>query len=513
MNQTSVWAIAQTETLLQSHSRNSLWGYFLVISTAVYLLYWGVDRTYKLHMHPLASFPGPKEACVSQKWLHRVSEEGSPERVFEQLHQKHNSRAIRIGPNELHIDDVTVYKSVYNQSATYPKHEGFYGGFNIPHTVFAEHVPSLHKEQRRRLNPFFSRRAIGQLEDLLKEKIGQLGKRIDGQSGPYNIYNAIRCTTVDIISHYCAGKPLGQLEKSDQNFHGDFLQSFDSLSKVLWKFIYQPVFRKIITSIPDSIAKAADSETRVMLTLYDACRAAAFDYKRSPPQSDYPTIFSSLSDLREEDMGAEACDLLIAGSDTTAYTLASSIFQISQNASIKRKLVEALDAANIDVEELPSLVELERIEYLNATVREAVRFAIPAPGRLPRVVPHDAKPLVVDGQVIPAGTVIGMSAYTMNFSKEIWGEDAATFNPDRWLGVNGKAMESNMCSFSKGIRSCLGQNLANAEIHYILAYIFGKYDVDSVNKGDKLEVFDRFSTHVTSHSIMVGLRRREDSTK
>ncbi|KAJ9419789.1 hypothetical protein FOXG_06961 [Fusarium oxysporum f. sp. lycopersici 4287] len=71
------------------------------------------------------------------------------------------------------------------------------------------------------------------------------------------------------------------------------------------------------------------------------------------------------------------------------------------------------------------------MEYLNASVREVVRFAIASPGRLPRVVPQGGKTLVVDGRVVPAGSIIGMSAYTMNFSKGLWGDDAATFNPDR----------------------------------------------------------------------------------
>ncbi|PNP82140.1 hypothetical protein FNYG_04329 [Fusarium nygamai] len=509
MDQLLAGALVHAQDFLHHQSQNNLIIGFVVVSAATYFLYATVDRIYKLHFHPLAKFPGPKKACLSQEWLLRVSEQGSPEQVFEKLHEKYNSRAIRIGPNELHIDDVKLYKDIYNQSSTYVKHDAFYAGFNTPHSVFAEHVPSLHKERRRRLNPFFSRRAIGQLEGLLKDKIYELGRRIDSQQGPYNIFNAIRCTTVDIISHYSLGKPFGQLEKSDQGFNGDFLRTFDALSNVLWKFMYKPTFRKIITSIPPRIAKAASKETRLMFTVYDACYAAASNFKRSPPQSSYGTILSSLLDLGEQEMGAEACDLLVAGSDTTAYSLTVAVSQIAKNTRVRKRLAEELDARAINAESLPSLVELEQIEYLNATVREAVRFAIASPGRLPRTVPRNAPPLVVDGQIVPPGTVIGMSAYTMNFSKELWGEDAHTFNPDRWLGAGGKALDTNMCSFSKGLRSCLGQNLAYAEMHYILAYLFRKYEVDLVDKEAKMEVFDRFTSYVNSHALMVHLGRRD----
>ncbi|KAF5671908.1 cytochrome P450 monooxygenase [Fusarium denticulatum] len=302
------------------------------------------------------------------------------------------------------------------------------------------------------------------------------------------------------------GEPLGQLEKSDRGFDGEFIKTFDALSKGLWKFMYKQTFRKIVTSIPTRIAKAASKETRLMFTIYDACYAAAINFKRSPPQSSYSTIFSSLVDLGKQEMGAEAVDLLVAGSNTTAYTLAVAITQIGKNSRVKERVVEALGARAINAENLPSSVELEQIEYLNASVRESVRFAIGSPGRLPRIVPRNAPPLIVNGQVVPPGSVIGMSAYTMNFSKELWGEDADTLKPDRWLGVGGK--DANMCSFSKGLRSCLGQNLAYAEIHYILPYLFMKYEVGLVDKEAGMEVFDRFTSYVNSHLVMVELGRR-----
>ncbi|KPA35274.1 trichodiene oxygenase, partial [Fusarium langsethiae] len=333
------------------------------------------------------------------------------------------------------------------------------------------------------------------LSTLLKDKVEQLGNRIDSQNGPYNIYNAVRCTTVDIISHYCIGKSFGQLEKSDENFNSDFLHAFNFVSASIWKFMYQPALRWVVLSIHPTLAKIMSREAGYMLKLNGACHEAAISFKRDPAKSTDRTILSSLTDLDEKDMGAEAAVFLVAGSDITAYTLSAAIVQIRV----------------VDTKNLPSLLELEQIVYLNATVREAVRFAIAAPGRLLRVVPRDGKPLVVDEQLIPAGSIIGISAYTMNFSKKLWGDDAAEFNPDRWLGEGGKSLDTNMCSFSKGLRSCLGQNLAFVEIHYILAYLFAKYDIELVDKPDDIEVHDRFSTYVTKHAIMVNMKKHEVS--
>ena len=51
-----------------------------------------------------------------------------------------------------------------------------------------------------------------------------------------------------------------------------------------------------------------------------------------------------------------------------------------------------------------------------------MRYVMAAPRRLPRVVLVGTKPLIVDEKVMPAGAIVGMSAYTMHLDESIWGE-------------------------------------------------------------------------------------------
>lgn len=105
-----------------------------------------------------------------------------------------DTKALRVGPNELHITDIELYKVIYNQSKPFPKHAQFYNGFNTPHTVFAELDPHLHKERRRMLNPLFSKAGIYKLEPLIHEKIYMLSSKISRlcASKEIDIYNAVR---------------------------------------------------------------------------------------------------------------------------------------------------------------------------------------------------------------------------------------------------------------------------------------------------------------------------------
>lgn len=400
---------------------------------------------------------------------------------------------------------MALYKTIYNQTSAYVKDQGFYSGFGTPHTVFAEDDPVLHKERRRLLNPFFSRGAVLKLEPLLRENVAELSARIDRQPGPYNIYNAVRCTTVDIISHYCTGKAFGQLEKSDANFYGGFLLPFDAVTKIFWNMLYSPLLRNLISAVPRPIAAAMSRDAASVIMLLTTCEAAARNYQKAAPASKYPAVFSALTHLSTADLGAEAVDLLVAGSDTTAFSLTVAFMNLGQNPTMKGRLVEELKAHISDVDRLPSLTDLESIPYLNACVRECIRIASPVPGRLPRVVPK-GNPLIVDGQVVPEGTIVGISAYTMHHNRQLWGDDAASFNPDRWLRDKGKSLDQYMVSFSKGLRSCLGQNLAYAEIHIMLAYLFRKYDVQLAGDATPKHARDAFTYCIPSHGLMVDLQ-------
>lgn len=104
------------------------------------------------------------------------------------------TKALRIGPNELHISDVHLYKVIYSQSKPFPKHGPFYEAFNTPHTVFAETDPGLHKERRRLLNPLFSRAGVFKLEPIIHEKVEIMTRKISRlqDSHDINLYDAFR---------------------------------------------------------------------------------------------------------------------------------------------------------------------------------------------------------------------------------------------------------------------------------------------------------------------------------
>jgi cytochrome P450 len=55
--------------------------------------------------------------------------------------------------------------------------------------------------------------------------------------------------------------------------------------------------------------------------------------------------------------------------------------------------------------------------------------------------------------------------------------DPETFRPERWLGSDASQLENKLVTFSRGPRSCIGINLAYAELYLNFAYVFRKFDM------------------------------------
>ena len=136
---------------------------------------------------------------------------------------------------------------------------------------------------------------------------------------------------------------------------------------------------------------------------------------------------------------------------------------------------------------------------------------MPVPGRLPRVVPHaggGVEPLVVDDKVVPPGSVVGMGAYTMHNSEELWGPNARHFEPERWLGEDAKGLDENLVTFSKGARNCIGQTLAQAELLFVIFMLFRNFDIELDAVSEKgVKTRDQFTQSVQEPGLVLKMRR------
>ena len=72
---------------------------------------------------------------------------------------------------------------------------------------------------------------------------------------------------------------------------------------------------------------------------------------------------------------------------------------------------------------------------------------------------------------VAKGQVVRIPVIAINMSEELWGNDAGTFDPKRWLVNEGGGCRSaeiqgykHLLTFANGPRMCLGRNFAVTEI-------------------------------------------------
>lgn len=79
---------------------------------------------------------------------------------------------------------------------------------------------------------------------------------------------------------------------------------------------------------------------------------------------EYPVLLDSMQQLSDQDQSMQAIEFILGGTDTSAFTLAMGIFRILCTPDCTRKLVACLDEHISEPGIMPSLTELEKIDYL-----------------------------------------------------------------------------------------------------------------------------------------------------
>ncbi|KAI0721162.1 cytochrome P450 [Fomitopsis betulina] len=188
--------------------------------------------------------------------------------------------------------------------------------------------------------------------------------------------------------------------------------------------------------------------------------------------------------LPEREIVAQVSTMTLAATDTTANSLGRVLYLLALYPEAQARLREEIVEAGRDAE-LP-YDDLMQLPYLDSVVRETLRLYPPATLLSREALGDTVLPLsqpihCTDGTTvtelpIAKGTEIFVGVLGANTNKDLWGEDALEWKPERWLatlpdavmeapipGVYTKSM-----AFLGGKRACIGFKFAEMGIKAVL---------------------------------------------
>ena len=180
---------------------------------------------------------------------------------------------------------------------------------------------------------------------------------------------------------------------------------------------------------------------------------------------------------------------LAAGHETTASAFTWAVYLMCQKPEVQKRLREVIHSSISSLSDTMDHTKLDGIEYLHAVCNEVLRIYAPVPITLR----DTARDTTILGQFVPKGTKVIIAPWAINHNKQLWGDDAEEFNPDRWMApgqANSGGAVSNYANltFLHGPRSCIGQRFAIAELACLIAAFVGKYEFEMVNPDEKIEI-------------------------
>ncbi|KAK1834410.1 cytochrome P450 2U1 [Podospora conica] len=155
---------------------------------------------------------------------------------------------------------------------------------------------------------------------------------------------------------------------------------------------------------------------------------------------------------------------VFTGAQTMTGVLSWWLMAMILYPDVQRRMHAELDAV-VGRDRLPTFDDCERMPYLQAIVRETIRWRPIDPLGLPHTTSED---IWHNGMFIPRGTMLVPNVWAINRDPAIFGDDAHHFNPARHLDEHGQmrpapadTKEEGHISFGFGRRVCPGRFFAN----------------------------------------------------
>ncbi|KAK4185788.1 benzoate 4-monooxygenase cytochrome P450 [Podospora australis] len=446
---------------------------------------------YRRHFSPLRNIPGPFFASFTRLWhIHRILK-GDQNLELIRLHEKHG-HIVRIAPNEVSLSHPDAVKKVL--AAPLRKGDWYKviafpdGRFENPMSAI---IPSVKNELSRRLAPAYTLPNLLRSESSIDTTISHLFTWLDrfAASGEkIDLDKFFTFCTSDVIGEIIFSKPFGFLREGrdiDNTIANSHPQAaYVSIAGFFRWFHVMFLSNRFITWLGItpwghliSTAMAAIAERQQKKDDLEKFDALAHWLRSLEVNKE--------NGMEMHEVHSAAFNAIAAGNETVSAGLQAFVYYMIRHESAWQKAREEVDVVLGGRQEgVVGYAEAQKMGYLQACIKEALRVFGPASMGLPRVV-TDPKGLEIGGRVLPQGTTVSVNIWVIHHSKEIWGEDASEFRPERWFKEGATAREKYWIPWGLGYASCPGQNIARIELSKICATLVRDYEIRQVDKGQE----------------------------
>ncbi|EXF80611.1 cytochrome P450 [Colletotrichum fioriniae PJ7] len=371
---------------------------------------------------------------------------------------------------------------------------------------------SAWRSAREMMRPLFSRDNVSRL-DLLEAHVQTLFLCIEKErttttstttsatnnmnaadgtwSDPVSLASLFPCLTLDSATELFLGQSTSTLSARLHNDHSHpgaaFNHAFEKLLAVLGKRMRLRSFYWVY----------GNKDLRCCVaTLHEFVDAAIAASDAAKAQGSSLARYDFLDVLRErcaggggdEEVREQVLGLLAAGRDTTASLMSWVWYCLVRNPRVFTKLRAEITStfgpysSSTDLSEAMTFASLKQCAYLQAILSETLRLHSVVPFNSRRALrdttlPTGGGPAGTDPIFVPAGTEVNFSTHVLHRRRDLWGEDADDFVPERWEKKRGSAGAAwHFVPFNGGPRICIGQQLALTEAGYVIARMAQRYE-------------------------------------
>ncbi|KAD0124597.1 hypothetical protein E3N88_44760 [Mikania micrantha] len=375
------------------------------------------------------------------------------------------------------IRDILVNHTIFQKQKVNPLTKWLVRGLlEVEGDQWAKHRkivnPAFHMEKLKHMVPKFSVSSCDLIEKW--EKLLNTENKCEVDVWPY-----IHSFTGDIISRTAFGSSF---EEGKRIFE---LQ--DELGKLIVKAlmsIYIPGSRFLPTKNNKRIKQMSREVNRSIKKIIDrrlvALKAGEDghgDLLGILLDSNYNEIkqnVSSHSGLSIDDIIEECKVFYLAGKESTANAIVWTLILLAQHSEWQTRARE--EVLHVFGDKNPDYERLSHLKVIQMILNESLRLYPPAL-HIKREIQEETK---LGNLILPAGCYVQVSTLILHHDKDLWGEDAHEFKPERFSEGISKITKGQFMyvPFSGGPRICIGLNFALLEAKIAIAAILQHFSFE-----------------------------------